>query len=778
MAKHYFLGVLGLFLCSIAAAAEPSSGGTEVLAPLVVTAQKTPEDPVHVPKSVAVVGGEQVRDMAMRQLEDLTPYVPNLNLSQGAVFSRLFIRGIGSGLNQGFEQSVGIFHDGIYTGRGRQAQMPFLDVERVEVLRGPQGVLFGKNTTAGAINVVSARPGKQFESGLTGLYAPDHGEKFVEGFVSAPLPGGLAARVAGRISRLDGYLYNPLRNSTEPQTDQQAVRAIIDWDAVEGLEVTGKYEYGHYRLHGRSSQVTDTGRFGPVFRAGAPDFESDFDLRRSVDGDEPDFGPDRSDTRFHSAFLNLHAGLGEHTFESVSGFNSYHYDDLFDLDLSALSTIAQQTTQDFTQFSQEFRLRSPEAYAPSWAPWEPGALEYMLGAYYQYQALDIQTRGNLNLQPLAGLGLPVPGLGASRVSTTDQRSNLWALFGQMVWRPLQDWKVRAGLRYSLEHKRVERRLIVADLGTLRRNRALEPFFAAFNTVPHQFSPDRTESRLAPMFALQWEFSEQAQAYFSFSTGYKGGGFDDNLTSGRLADYEFVDEYAAGYEVGLKGYWFDRALSLNLALFRTDIDNLQVSQFDGVSAFVVGNAAKVTTQGVELDSRWQITDELGISLAVAYLDAVYDHFPDAACTALQAAVFSGGGRSGACTQDLSGRSTPFAPNWSGSVFVDYNYPLGRLISDAGFFEDLVVRTRLNVNFSDAYFLAADLDPRLRQSAWAKLNLRIAIGDRPGHWELAFLGRNLTNELTGSDGNDIPVLSGPLRRATDRPRTLAVQASVAF
>ncbi|MGH8553937.1 MAG: TonB-dependent receptor, partial [Methylococcales bacterium] len=273
------------------------------LDPITVTAQKRPEDLSEVPLAVSVVSGEKIRNLTMRQLEDVSAYVPNLTISQGHVFSRLFIRGIGSGLNLGFEQSVGTFVDGIYSGRDRQSRIPLLDVERVEVLKGPQGILFGKNTTAGAINIVTAKPSNTLESQLSTFYAPDHGEAFAQGALSGPLAEGLSGRIAGRISHLDGYLQNTALGRREPEKDDQLIRGSLRWQGPADLEVGAKYEYGHFKVQGLTSQIVETGTLGRAFSALDPQFDSQFNTRRSAGQNSPLFGPDSSDTTYHSGAL-------------------------------------------------------------------------------------------------------------------------------------------------------------------------------------------------------------------------------------------------------------------------------------------------------------------------------------------------------------------------------------------------------------------------------------------------------------------------------------------
>jgi len=763
---------------SLAALADDAGLHFYTLDPIIVTAQKRPEYLYAVPISVSIVDNQKTDALAIRNLEDLSAYTSNVNISQGAVFGRVFIRGIGSGLNQGFEQSVATFTDNVYTGRDRQTRIPLLDVARVEVLKGPQGILFGKNTTAGAINIITAQPGPELETRLSTLYAPDHGEQYVEGVVSGPIAEGISARVAARVSGLDGYLFNTALKRNDPSRQDQVFRGIIRWDGREDLDVTAKYEYAHSGIQGRSSQVVDVGAFGTAFTALDPRFDADFNERRSVGSSSPPFGPDVSDTVFHNGTITIDANIGDHSLTSITAYTNYAYDDLYDLDLSALSAVGQQRTESFNQFSQEIRLRSPASSATSWLPWDLDAIDYLVGSYYHYQDLELVTHGNLSTVQIANLGFPFPSFAASRVNKTEQKTNHVAVFGQATWHPAIDWRVTAGLRYTWESKKASKNLIVADLGTQTVNQALQPFFAAFSTFPHNFQEARSESHITPMFGLQWNVSPEDMLYFSFSTAYKSGGFDDNAVSGKLSDYEFDEEFAIGYELGAKTSWLDGALRLDLALFRTNFEDLQVSAFDGFAAFVVGNAAAATTQGIELEGRWQAAEGLSISTSVAYLDAHFDEFKNAACTAVQTASFAASGAPSVCIQDLSGKKTPYAPEWSGSVVAEYVFPLARLDFDSAFISRLNLATLVNVNFSDAFFLAEDLDPLLKQNAFAKLNVRIALADNQGYWELAFLGRNLTNELTSIDGNDIPVLAGALRKSTERPRTLAIQARLSF
>ncbi len=767
-----------LLLLSTHIIAEDKTESPIVLDTITVTAQKRPEDLATVPISVNVISGDKITNLGMRRLDDLSLSVPNLTFSEGTSINMIFIRGIGSERNLGYEQSVGMFVDGVYAGRGRQFSAPFLDVERVEVLKGPQGILFGKNTTAGAISIVTAKPGYEFETKASTLYAPDHGENFFEGVLSGPLFADLSARLAVRVSSLDGYLDNRVLNTVEPNTDEQAYRLTLLWNPFDAIQVTLKHEYSRLNINGKTTQVIEAGSFGPVFSSLDPDFDDNFNQTRFSAGVRDTFAPEHTDTATHNTALTVNYDIAGHILTAITGFSHYDHDDLHDFDFSALSAFAAQRKEKFHQISQELRLSSPLAKTSSWVPWNIEAFDYIVGFYYHYQDLDNKNTVNFDTQVLTDLGVRLPSFAGSRVNSVHQNTSNWALFGQATWHLREDLRLSAGLRYTEEEKTVSKKLFVADLGTQTANPLLEPSFVQIGVRPHRFDATRSEAHLTPMVNLQWDVTEQDLLYFNFSTAAKGGGFDHGATSGVLADFEFNDERATGYEIGAKTHWFDKAVALDIALFRTEFKDLQVTTFDGFSPnFVVNNAAASITQGVELNSRWKVAEGLIISGSAAYLDAKYDSFKNAACTIAQTVAFRDSGATGRCVQDLSGKRPRYAPELTANLNVEYVYPLSRLGSSS-WWEGLKLTTMVNVNFSDGFSLTSNADPILKQNAYAKVDLRIALGDSSNRWEIAFLGRNLSNQLTSNSGGSIAFLPGSFFKLTERPRTLAVQARLSF
>jgi len=303
---------------------------------------------------------------------------------------------------------------------------------------------------------------------------------------------------------------------------------------------------------------------------------------------------------------------------------------------------------------------------------------------------------------------------------------------------------------------------------------------------------------------QWDATDNAMLYASVSTGFKSGGYDEAYSSEgeviRLSDniftgepngetipgadssvLEYDPETVTAYEIGAKMTLLDGAAELNVAIFRSDYDDLQTSSLEG-DVFVVGNAGEARIQGVELDGRWALTDNLTIGGSMAYLDAHYEDFTGATCTIPQVTdpmsnpgclnadgsnIVNANDPGG---QDLGGEDLLFAPKWSSNISVQYVYPLSN---------DLQVMTSVDMNYSDDYYSALDLDPNTQHDSYTLWNARIAVSGNDDQWSVALLGKNLTDETTHIWKNDVPVASSNSYFAIpDRPRSVAVQVRYRF
>ena len=277
LTSNPFVVAIGIFflVVSFPASAQEQGAGGLVLEEIIVTAQKRPETLQDVPISVSVLGANTMTDAGLDKIEDIQHYVPNLQMTESGISTQMYVRGIGTGNNQGFEQSVGQYVDGVYYGRQQLIRAPFFDLERIEVLRGPQGVLFGKNTIAGALNMTTAKPTDEF-TGTVSVEGGDFGILDVQAVVSGPFSDSVRGRLAVRSYEEDGYFRNVFRGRDETQRDDFGIRGTLEWDATDDWFLSLKVEKNQFDAVGRSiSIIQDDPAVAPFPTAGL-DFDQIF----------------------------------------------------------------------------------------------------------------------------------------------------------------------------------------------------------------------------------------------------------------------------------------------------------------------------------------------------------------------------------------------------------------------------------------------------------------------------------------------------------------------
>ena len=368
---------------AISAATLASSVHAQQLEEVIVTAQKRAENLQDVPISVSAIAGEKIQDATILNFAALADFVPSLHIAEASVNTNIYMRGIGSGNNRGFEQSVGMYLDGVYLGRGRQYRSALMDVARVEVLRGPQGTLFGKNTVAGAINIASASPTLgEGASGEINASVEENGGAIYEGFVQA---GGdtFGARLAFRRRETDGYVYNAFLDQDEGETDENGLRVTLLWEPSDTFSANFKYSINKRDRDGapsatwkflspaeRETDVPNRSDFAntayQIMDVFFPDFGSiagrDFTTykdnnygRSKDDGIGIGLKPDNSVDEIENYSLNMNWDIGTGTLSSVTGYAAYNYFDDVDVDWLPLQFIDRSDQHDFKQASQEFR---------------------------------------------------------------------------------------------------------------------------------------------------------------------------------------------------------------------------------------------------------------------------------------------------------------------------------------------------------------------------------------------------------------------------------------
>jgi iron complex outermembrane recepter protein len=781
-------------MCLSALAPVQAQTQTPVLEEIIVTARKRAENLQNVPISASVMFGARLTTSAISTLEELHAHVPNLFMTETAISSNLFIRGIGSGVNQGFEQSVGLYVDGIYHGRAQLTRAPFFDLERVEILRGPQSTLLGKNSVAGALSLVTRRPTDAWEADLTARYAPEFGDAEINGVVSGPLHPRLRGRVALRGRQSDGYMHNVTAGRDEPSRDERALRISLDWDLATHGRLYLKAETASFDVTGRQIEIVEdrpaaTGPFTGltygqiltgIFQQPAAVLDSRLDYRRNSNGDSS-----RNDTE--GVVLALDWDLGGLTLTSITGHMAYDYQELCDCDFTAANLFRSVFSEDFDQKSQELRFTSPTGKVVQYVTgvyWERGKLEF-------FDALQIDENSALLALVDANPSIPMPpfppqpgtvllGNTASPREFT-QQSDVAALFAHATWHAADLWRVSFGGRFTREKKEATRTLTLTNLDTTPLDPQMAPLTVAlyntlFNATPHALAGHRRKDKFMPSLAIEWDATGNVLAYVAATKGFKSGGFDvrsnnppeNPLFPASVGSFMFDDEEALNLEIGTKMVIGGGRAELHAALYSTRYADLQVSMYDGTLGFNVGNAGSATARGLELETRYLITGNLTLSGALALTDFQYRRFFGQCHFGRQPDAPDG------INCDYRGKTNQYTPDWSGILSTDWHRPVGRRLQ---------FRWMADLSFTDSYLLSPTLHPDAVQRRHGKFDSRVSVGSREGSWEVAVLGRNLTDEATSRHGNETP-LAGSIFGAPgffyfiDPPRSVALQATFRF
>jgi outer membrane receptor protein involved in Fe transport len=671
--------------------------------------------------------------------------------------------------------------------------MPFMDLNRIEVLRGPQNVLFGKNSVAGALALVTNKPADHFEGSVMAEYEPEYNTRQGQFMVSGPLTDTLRGRLALRYYDDDGYFDNNLNGHEEAGREDITWRGTLAWDINDRTEAILKVEQTSFDLDGRSDEILFTYTnpiegdpfFGMTYPESAElvgaltgqDIGSDDgkqNYKRNTNIDES------SDTDTTNVTLTVNWEGDNFSITSVTGYLDYDTDDHLDSDGAGIDAFTAHQKEEYEQFSQELRFTSPGGETIDW----------IAGMYYQDWDLDYSSDFMVDDESLwSALGIIGPAIGNPELAALGALSNLlsqrkysgdsetWAVFAQATWSMTDTIRLTLGGRYTDEQKTGNRRMDIYNSATgeldlvqaITGSAVFGVDFANLGEATggafpiHDLKASRSEDFFTPSAILEWDVTDETMLYASVSSGSKAGGFD--ARGNQAKDFEYDDESVLAYELGAKSRLLDNRLELNAALFYSEYDDLQVSQFDGTLGFVVGNAAEATSQGVEIDGRWLLSEGLTLSFAAAYLDFEFDNYKNGTCSAIHTL------RTGETLCDYSGERNIFTPEWSASTSLDYI---------TGLTQGIDFHATVDLNYKDDHFVDTTLNSDIEQEAYTKVNARLAL--EAEQWTLALVGKNLTDEDVTSFIADTP-LSGTLNAPAytgymERPRTVAIQATYRF
>ena len=724
-----------------------AQGGGEV----VVTARRRAESVQRVPIAMSVIGGAAIAETGAYNVNRLQQLQPSLQFySTNPRNSAANIRGLGApfGLtNDGIEQGVGIYVDQVYYSRIASATFDFTDTDRIEILRGPQGTLYGKNTTAGAINVYTRAPSFTPEARIE-LTAGNL--EFFQGKASASGPlidDKLALRLSTSVTTRRGTIYNTRRREWQNSQDNASFRGQLLWTPSAAFDLTVAADYNHqdptccgqYYVRVGATQRPLNRQF--VALAAAQEYQppstNAFDRLEDLDT------PLRAEQELGGASVLANWRLGGATLTSVSAYRFWHWIPSSDRDYIGLpvTTVSANRSQQY-QESQELRLASDGARA----------IDYVVGAFAFHQVVNtqgLQAQGAAasrfllapSTNPTADSNNPAVLNGLTSANPNRLNNTSAALFGKLTWHVGDRFTIAPGLRVNYDRKKGNYTSIVTT-GTGAILNCATAAQAASAVVrdqcgvlaPQNYNPRFSNWNLSGDITAAYDFGQDVHGYATYARSYKSGGINlsglplDPITNLPILSTATVrPEKVNHYELGLKTQFADRRVTANLAAFWTEIgdyqatvNNLQTSVIRGYLA----NAEKVRTRGVELDTAFRPTGGLNVYANGAYTEAKYLRFTNAPCPpeltggtaqALTNGVPTGptspAGAAGGISPafcDISGQVLPGVSKWAASFGAEYDLP-GRLLGTDGQFYlgyDGSYRSRFSSNPSPSAYTYID------------------------------------------------------------------------
>jgi len=726
-----------------AAPASPRRG--RVVEEIVVTAQKTEQTLQEVPVAVSVVSGDTLRDSGVFGAEGIENLVPNLELDTDAQAPSIGVRGFSTdSYNVGLEPSVGIIVDDISLGRTEFIPDGLFDISRVEVLRGPQGTLFGKNTIAGVLIFGTGVPEPE-RSGSMLLTGGQDEQQRMEVVVNQPLSDDLLSRFSAMSWKNGGEVRNHFLDRNELAFDQYGARLKASYDVNDRLQlrVGGQVSdmftnYPNWQLYDVDPDALEYAQSkDPTTEDNPYNFRTTFDLPGFVD---------------HTSGL-LHAAADyqlteNHDLVGIYGRATLENRIRMDFDVSAADLANVNAHYLYEQDSLELRASGGFSVLGMDAEYVGGlfafgsdmsiGVDVALGSDIVEFALTpagIAALGGPDGLPTGLLTelLPVPqvDLQDGLFQFFDQQSQSLAAFGQVTLSVTDRLGVVLGLRVGKEDKD-------AVLSVTSRGPGFTALVVGANDPPDTDFREplqRRETEVSPKVGLQFELNDAISTYASWTRGYKGGGF--NAVSFNSENLVFEPERGDSFELGAKMRLLDESLALNTTLYHTTVSNMQVVNFNGVS-FDVFNAAESRLQGFEADATWYTPWEwLSINGALAIARAEYVSYPEGPQTAEQSENCgpTDAQDSENCTQDLTGKTLPKAPDITASLSPTVTLPLGA---------DMGVILGADISYRGEQYLTLDLDEHSYQKPQTLVGARISVGPQDESWGLTFRGSNLTDE----------------------------------
>jgi outer membrane receptor protein involved in Fe transport len=766
-------------------ASKPNLGLEEII----VTATKQEETVSNVGASIIAISSKQIDELGYRSMASLVQTTPNVNVYEGSTGTKLTVRGVGTPPTGGASSSVATFTDGVYQGNSSQTNNILVDMERVEILRGPQGTLFGKNSIAGVFNLITARPTHDFEA-LIDLRAGNYDS--VEG--TAVVSGGLTDDIAGRLmvyrQKTGDYLDNTFEGNDAGGGSKEAFRGSLNWDFNDNTSLWVKAQHDHVQRNAATTQLIgldpiDAARLDELDPTIRPRIDTKLNDKMATGtldyyGNPTGLNPDTSlvTTRDTFATILTHNFDNEYELTATAGWDRNRVKNRGNTSQDyPLVTVYLDTKSTYETSNLEVRLSSPTS----------DRFRFTVGGYAERSKYGIDSgNGYLNfassLRSLDSNGAPVSLLNqilemngvpsfllASEEALSPalmmslgtpygrNRTTSLALYGQATYDFTDELSLTLGLRAAQDE--IEQDKDFSTRTDLNGNPLFSTeSFAGLVPIPGlgiedayaqvaqgiagaipigipgmaSWNDTHKDRAVLPAGKLEYRPSPDELYYASIQSGYKNGGF---ATDGLGYPNEFEKEKSLAFELGGKISVADGRGQVNGAVFRTNFEDLQVAVIDPLSGGVeFKNAAKAYTQGLELGGRWRFTEELTGSLNYAYLESRYSSFKEGPQT-VQQSIAVQNGTLAAGFQDLSDKPLMYAPRNSGSAALDYVQPIG---------ETLEIQGTLSVAVTGDSYSELSNSEELKAHSSTIVDATIALADTVDLWRVALIGQNLTDD----------------------------------
>lgn len=739
---------------------------------VIVTARRTEEAAQRTPLSISAFSGETLERRGARDVTDLQGAVPNLNIVQGRGSSNatnIYIRGVGQpDALQTFDPAVGVYVDDVYYSRIRGTQFDLLDLRRVEVLRGPQGTLYGKNTIGGALKLVSRTPDMGPYLNVSGTIG-DYSEQALRLSGAAPLTDTIAVGGAFITSTRDGYVTDPVTGAEYNDKDTLGFRlaaAITPSDTFR-LDLAGDFS--------RDDAGMTVGRaLSPLIRTDLLLGSTTVLQPAPAAGSEYNFQTRTTPGLPNSTELE-HAGLSATatwtlsdalTLKSISAYRDLTYADYIDIDATQFELGDVLVAVDQDQISQEFQL----AYDNG------GAVTAVGGVYYLKEGI-VSHQEAYGDDIFALAGAPV---GFTRFIDDDLETESWAVYGNVSWRVTDALRLSGGIRYTEESKDYYRTTttdwtIPSLLGGPFA--AFDALFDPFRADPSfAFTVSDTWNDVSPMASIDYQINPDAMVYARVSKGFKSGGFNGRANNpGEQQPYD--PETVLSYEIGAKTSWMDNRLRANVAAFYNNYEDFQARVSDCVPnpavpggacviALTVLNAGQLDISGVELELEARPIPALTLDAQVGYLDAAYGEFEETRLVGAAQVVY-----------DRSDQEPAFSPDWTARFGAAYAFELGesgRLTVGA----QSRYRSDMALAVDNANIVTGAEFPEMFQDSYWLYDARVVWESVDGRYTAGVYGRNLSDEVYKTDAQEFSSVAGIRTAYYGAPRSVSLTLTARY